>query len=588
MSGIPPGGDRRNLNRLDRRSRPALKGHLELLARMSGHLAVTLNIEDTIQKALELIVSYVNAEAGSLFLLDDNSTQLVCKASVGPVDVSGLTLKSDEGIVGQCVTAHESNMVRDVSTDPDFAQSVDAVTGFHTRSILCTPMSVQGVCIGAIELINKKDESLLFSETDLMMLKTLASAAALAIRNARMAEELVEQERVSRELELASEMQRSLLPEARPAPFPVYGVNLPAHEVSGDFYDFYELDNGRIYFSLGDVSGKGMDAALLMSKTASLFRCLGKTIDEPATLLVTINRELCETSIHGMFVTMVCGILDTASGEIKLANAGHEPPLIHDADGNFSAIPASAPPLGILPLNVDEHDVRDEVFSLAGGTLYIFSDGVTEGDIGNGERLEVEGFKKIITGKADAPLAARIDAVISSLKGSGRKRHDDITVLAVEDPAAGRQSGEGSAPLRSISTLTFLSSPDELARVRDTVRETCQTCGCPEAVTRDLLIAIGEASQNIVRHAYQDSDDSPATLEILCGDGILEFHLRDSAPPVDRQILEPVWPEEVQAGGIGLCLIHDIMDEVEYLPVESGTGNRLRMAKHFERDNNET
>jgi sigma-B regulation protein RsbU (phosphoserine phosphatase) len=588
MSGIPPGGDRRNLNRLDRRSRPALKGHLELLARMSGHLAVTLNIEDTIQKALELIVSYVNAEAGSLFLLDDNGTQLVCKASVGPVDVSGLTLKSDEGIVGQCVTAHESNMVRDVSTDPDFAQSVDAVTGFHTRSILCTPMSVQGVCIGAIELINKKDESLLFSEPDLMMLKTLASAAALAIRNARMAEELVEQERVSRELELASQMQRSLLPEARPAPFPVYGVNLPAHEVSGDFYDFYELDNGRIYFSLGDVSGKGMDAALLMSKTASLFRCLGKTIDEPATLLVTINRELCETSIHGMFVTMVCGILDTASGEIKLANAGHEPPLIHDADGNFSAIPASAPPLGILPLNVDEHDVRDEVFSLAGGTLYIFSDGVTEGDIGNGERLEVEGFKKIITGKADAPLAARIDAVISSLKGSGRKRHDDITVLAVEDPAAGRQSGEGSAPLRSISTLTFLSSPDELARVRDTVRETCQTCGCPEAVTRDLLIAIGEASQNIVRHAYQDSDDSPATLEILCGDGILEFHLRDSAPPVDRQILEPVWPEEVQAGGIGLCLIHDIMDEVEYLPVESGTGNRLRMAKHFERDNNET
>ncbi len=588
MSGIPPGGVRRDPERVDRRSSPALKGHLELLARMSGHLAVTLNIEDTIQKALELIVSYVNAEAGSLFLLDDNGTQLICKASVGPVNVSGLTLKSDEGIVGQCVTAHESNMVRDVSTDPDFAQSVDAVTGFHTRSILCTPMSVQGVCIGAIELINKKDASLLFSEPDLMMLKTLASAAGLAIRNARMAEELVEQERVSRELELASEMQRSLLPEARPEPFPLHGVNLPAHEVSGDFYDFYELGDGRIYFSLGDVSGKGMDAALLMSKTASLFRCLGKTIDEPATLLVTINRELCETSIHGMFVTMVCGILDTASGEIKLANAGHEPPLIHDADGSFSSIPASAPPLGILPLKVDEHDIRDEIFTLAGGTLYIFTDGVTEGDIGNGQRLGVEGFKEIITGKADAPLAARIDAVISSLKGSGRKRHDDITVLAVEDPAAGRQAREGSAPLRSISTLTFLSSPEELARVREAVRETCQTCGCPQAVTRDLLIAVGEASQNIVRHAYKDSDDSPATLEILCGEGILEFHLRDMAPPVDRQILEPVWPEEVQAGGIGLCLIHDIMDEVEYLPVESGTGNRLRMAKHFERDNNET
>jgi sigma-B regulation protein RsbU (phosphoserine phosphatase) len=472
-------------------------------------------------------------------------------------------------------------MVRDVSADPDFASSVDAVTGFHTRSILCAPMSVQGVCIGAIELLNKKDDTLLFSEPDLMMLQTLASAAGLAIRNARMAEELVEQERVSRELELASEMQRSLLPDERPAPFPVHGVNLPAHEVSGDFYDFYELGDGRIYFSLGDVSGKGMDAALLMSKTASLFRCLGKTIDEPATLLATINRELCETAIHGMFVTMVCGILDPSNGEVRLANAGHEPPLLQDSEGNFSAIQASAPPLGILPLDVEEHDLRDEVFNLAGGTLYIFTDGVTEGVVENGGRLEVEGLKEIISANAGSPLTERIDAVISRLKGSGRRRHDDITILALEMPAP-------AAGLQSVARLTFLSCPEELARVRDTVREACRDCGCPEAVIQDMVIAIGEASQNIVRHAYRDSDDSPATLEILCGDGILEFQLEDMAPPVDRQVLEPVWPEKVQAGGIGLCLIHDIMDEVEYLPVRDGQGNRLRMVKHFERKNDET
>ena len=85
--------------------------------------------------------------------------------------------------------------------------------------------------------------------------------------------------------------------------------------MSGDFYDFFELADGRIYFGLGDVSGKGMDAALLMSKTASLFRCLGKTIHEPNILLATINRELCETAIHGMFVTMVCGLLDPATGK---------------------------------------------------------------------------------------------------------------------------------------------------------------------------------------------------------------------------------------------------------------------------------
>jgi len=433
MSKLPPGGDRRDPERFDRRKHPPLSGHLELLAKMSGHLAVTLNIEETIQKALELIVKFVKAEAGSLFLLEDNATRLTCKANVGPVDISGITLKADEGIVGQCVTWNVSRMVRDVSQDPNFDQSVDESTGFHTRSILCTPMTVNDNKLGAIELINKKDGNGLFSDPDLMMLKTLASAAALAIRNARMAENLVEQERVSREMELATEMQRSLLPEARPAPFPLHGVNLPAHEVSGDFYDFYELDDGRIYFSLGDVSGKGMDAALLMSKTASLFRCLGKTIHEPATLLATINRELCETAIHGMFVTMVCGILDPATGDIKLANAGHEPPLLHEPHGTFSPLPASAPPLGILPLAAGETGIRDETFNLNGGTLYIYTDGVTEGVLGNGSRLEAEGFMKIIAERAGNPAESRINSVVARLKESGQRRHDDITIMTVED-----------------------------------------------------------------------------------------------------------------------------------------------------------
>lgn len=136
-------------------------------------------------------------------------------------------------------------------------------------------------------------------------------------------------------LELATKVQRSLLPAARPHPFPVCGINLPAYEVSGDFYDFFKLGNGSIYFGLGDVSGKGMDAALLMSKTASLFRCLGKTILKPSVLLAAINRELCETASHGRYVTMTCGILDPADGEIQLANAGHEPPLLFEPDKEF-------------------------------------------------------------------------------------------------------------------------------------------------------------------------------------------------------------------------------------------------------------
>jgi len=586
MKGLPPEGERRNLTRLDRRKPPALSGHLELLSKMSGHLAVTLNIEDTIEKALELITRYVNAEAGSLFLLENGGLRLTCKASVGPVDVRGITLKPGEGIVGQCVTENASRMVRDVSTDPNFAHSVDEATGFHTRSILCSPMSAQNIRLGAIELINKRDGDGLFSETDLMMLQTLAAAAALAIRNARMAETLVQQERVNREIELAIEMQRSLLPAARPAPFPICGINLPAHEVSGDFYDFFELGDGRIYFSLGDVSGKGMDAALLMSKTASLFRCMGKTLQDPGELMSTINRELCETAIHGMFVTMVCGILDTANGSVRLANAGHEPPLIHRPDGEFTPLPASAPPLGIMPLEVGPEGILTEDFTLQGGTLYIFTDGVTEGKLDTGEPLGVQGFKKAISRHADDPADKRIQSIISMLRDCVQQRHDDITIMAVEDPS--RQSKTTDAGHEALVSLTFPARPEELHPVRELVRETCEKCGCPPALAQDLVIATGEAFQNVVRHAYKGTDAGEATLDIVCRDGMLEFRLTDTAPPIDQDKVKPVWPKEVHPGGLGVCLIHNIMDRVEYLPAPSGQGNLLRMIKFFRRHENET
>ncbi len=581
---MPPDQDRRDHSLLDRRNKQAISAHLQLLSEMSSHLAGSLDTGETIEKALGLIVQFVKAEGGSLFMLDKNHI-ITCEASVGPVDIKGITLREGEGIVGQCVAEGSSRIVRDAQHDPNFDKSIDEASGFRTLSILCAPLIVHNKSIGAIELVNKSNKSELYSETDLMMLQTLGSAAALAIHNSRMAGRLIHQERVNRELELASEMQRSLLPEPREAPFPVSGINLPAYEMSGDFYDFFELDDGRVYFSLGDVSGKGINAALLMSKTASLFRCLGKTIHTPGLLLATINRELCETAINGMFVTMSCGLFDPASGEVHLANAGHEPPLIHSRDDTFTEVPASSPPLGILPLEAGETGITDEIFNLDGGSLYIFTDGVTEGKLADGGQLGLEGFKNIIMAHRHRSAAERLSAVLTTLRDTGRTRHDDITMIAVEfrpDKAEDKTMG-------TIRRHTFKSTADALPGVREITREACEACGCTPEVTQDMIIAISEACQNIVRHAYKDTADGNATLEIRCKDGILEFLLEDSAPPVDQEKLRPKWPKKLKPGGLGICLIHDVMDEVEYLPVPSGKGNLLRMAKFIERDKtNET
>ncbi|MCK5308393.1 MAG: GAF domain-containing protein, partial [Zetaproteobacteria bacterium] len=162
---ISPDSDRRSHSRLDRRKNQAISGHLELLSKMSGHLAGSLDTGETIQKALDLIVQFVNAEGGALFMLDDDTHVITCEASVGPVDIKGITLKEGEGIVGQCVAEGSSRIVRDAQHDPNFDKSIDEASGFKTLSILCAPLTVQEKSIGAIELVNKSDKDELYSET---------------------------------------------------------------------------------------------------------------------------------------------------------------------------------------------------------------------------------------------------------------------------------------------------------------------------------------------------------------------------------------------------------------------------------------
>ena len=257
----------------------------------------------------------------------------------------------------------------------------------------------------------------------------LASYAALAIHNARMADALVEKERMRKELELAREIQVGLLPKDDDSiTFPIRGMNVPALEVSGDFFDFFKRDDGLIYFNLADVSGKGMNAAMLMAKASSLLHHLAKSIDDPGELLSRVNNEICESISHGMFVTLVSGFLDTKNRTIKFSNAGHQPPLFHTNKGEFIEIEASAPPIGIIP--AIEFPV--ETINLNGGVVYLFTDGITESHDENNKFLEVVGLIELIKINSKLPLSDRLDRIVSKVRNSSIDQHDDITLMIIE------------------------------------------------------------------------------------------------------------------------------------------------------------
>lgn len=253
---------------------------------------------------------------------------------------------------------------------------------------------------------------------------------------ARLEQALEERDRlaaeINRDLNLAREIQQSLLPEERQHNDPVNGINLSAKILSGDFYDYFVLDSGDIYFNLGDVSGKGVNAALLMAKASSIFRCLGKRIADPAQLLYEVNNELCETAVHGMFVSMVAGVYSPQSGEVRLVNAGHPPALLFSEEGLCRELEASAPPLGVIA----DTQYTEYTFQLGNGSLYIYSDGVTEGYIDEHTTLELSGlFKLIATMDTGLSPVERLQQIIQPFEQTAQPLRDDVTLLLVEKPA---------------------------------------------------------------------------------------------------------------------------------------------------------
>jgi len=235
---------------------------------------------------------------------------------------------------------------------------------------------------------------------------------------------------LNRELELAREVQRSLLPDESQKFDGLVGLNVSAKAVSGDFFDYYKLQSGQTAFCIADVSGKGMNAALMMAKVSSLFHFLGKSIQDPSRLLGMLNREILETSIRGMFVTMVAGVYDPATRRVRLANAGHLPSVMMRGAQMVGAYPAKAPPLGIMPgvgYTAEEFQLEND------SSLYLFTDGLMDERQLDGRRSDLDGLVEVFARHSRTAPTERLQHIVADVRVDNNKTGDDITILLIED-----------------------------------------------------------------------------------------------------------------------------------------------------------
>ena len=405
---------------------------LQIINRMNQEFAISLDLNETLNTALKVIVTRLNAQAANIFLINNKTKKFECIASLNQDYLDEYQLDLKDGVMGKAIEQRKcirvGNVRKDIREIAEFYFDLDNKTNFTTYSVLCAPLIAANDCIGVIHCLNKKTDDKLFIEDDRKLLELLSTPAALAIRNAKMAQEMVEQNKIQKEVEIVGEIQKSLLSSNKKEPFPLAGINIPAKVVSGDFYNFNDLGNGKYGFSVADVSGKGIKSSLLMSKASSLYSYLSKTNFSPANLLTQLNNEICETISRGMFVTMLIGIYDRNLKELTLSSAGHEPPIILNQQNEFSNFNEAGPPLGIVP----KTEYKEHTISFNNSSMYVFTDGITEIKNTQGEELGSTGFQNYITKFKEKPNNERLQEIVDNILNSKYIQKDDLTIVVLD------------------------------------------------------------------------------------------------------------------------------------------------------------
>jgi serine phosphatase RsbU (regulator of sigma subunit) len=415
---------------------------LALISKVGITLLASATLNETLEQIVSLVFESVPADRCLIMMRDQGSEDLRVAVArlrdrVGEVG----EIRVSRNVLDEVVIRGKSVLTSDAQHDPRFASGTVVLQG--VRSVLAVPLGVADKVFGIIYADSPIAEGR-FTEDHLKVLTTLASVAAIRVENTRLVEERLERERLERELALASEIQQRFQPTAPPIVkgYELQGISFPCYEIGGDYYDFIERDDGRLVIALGDVSGKGTAAALLMSSLHAAVHAQSGSHDSLVATISAVNKYLADNIPANRFVTLFYAELDPDSGSLSFLNAGHNPPLIVHAAGTVEQLASGGLPLGIKR-DADYREGRTHLHH--GDVLVIYSDGVTEAVSPSGEEFGPTRLYEVVSRNIEASAAGIRDRIESSLTkfSQGTSAADDITLVIVKRQAEARQASSG-------------------------------------------------------------------------------------------------------------------------------------------------
>jgi sigma-B regulation protein RsbU (phosphoserine phosphatase) len=401
---------------------------LALISKISVALLDTATLNETLEQIVSMVFQAVPADRSMIMMRDEKSPDL--KVAVARLrDRAGEVgeIRISRSVIDEVVTNGKSVLTSDAQADPRFMGGTVMLQG--VRSVLAVPLGVGEKVFGIVYADSPLAEGR-FTEDHLKVLTTLASVAAIRVQNARLMEQQLERVRLERELQVASEIQQRFQPASAPivAGYELQGISFPCYEIGGDYYDFIQRDNGKLIVALGDVSGKGPSAALLMSSLHAAVHAHSDTHNSLAKTIGAVNRYLVDSTPANRFVTLFYAELDPKNGSLAFLNAGHNPPLICHAGGTMEQLAAGGLPLGIMA-NADFREGKTRLHP--GDVLVIYSDGVSEAVNPKGEEFGPTRLYETVARNLDASAAGIRDRIESALTKfcQGTPAADDITLV---------------------------------------------------------------------------------------------------------------------------------------------------------------
>ena len=529
-----------------------------------------MDLNSLIHEILDRSREVMRAEGCSLLLPDAQTEELVLHTTQG--DLAHFPerprIPSGEGIAGTVFLSHQPLNIKDARHDTRHYRKIDRDSGLVTRALLTIPLLEGSECLGVMQALNPVDREY-FDDQDLEIFFGFGGLIVNALLRLEAQRNEIEQAEARQELQLAREIQESFLPPAQQTfPFAVIHQRyFPARHVSGDFYFVHRLDQDRLLCGLGDVTGKGIPAALNMARVTAMIEARAASVSDSLGVWVgDLNDQLTRGLRGGHFICLTILLANTATETVTICAAGLFPPATRRGE-----VWENLPVQSQLPLGIKTGvTFQTETFPLTPGELILlYSDGIPEARAPDGKELSVAGFIDGLSAVANGgqTLATAVDHWQGFVGNA--PQHDDASLFLLE--------WRGPRPP---SELSATCCPENLAGCRTFIEQWARYAGYDHVTSGQIVMACDEANANIWRHAY-DGEAGPVTVRVSLEPEKNEFvvELIDSAGQVDPAKVKGRNLSDLRPGGLGTVIVHKVFDQVRYEPCL--TGNHLILRKRL-------